>query len=56
MSTVRRSTLAPTASAGIARGREIAQIRSRDVAPTVARVLGLTMGAVEGRVLDQALG
>jgi predicted AlkP superfamily pyrophosphatase or phosphodiesterase len=44
------------AGAGIARGREIAQIRSRDVAPTVARVLGLTMGAVEGRVLDQALG
>jgi predicted AlkP superfamily pyrophosphatase or phosphodiesterase len=44
------------AGAGIARGREIPQIRSRDVAPTVARALGLTMGAVEGRVLDQALG
>ena len=42
--------------AGIARGREIAQIRSRDVAPTVARILGLTMGAVEGRIVDQALG
>ena len=44
------------AGAGIARGREIAQIRSRDVAPTVARLLGLTMADVEGRVLDEALG
>jgi len=43
------------AGAGIARGREIEQIRSRDVAPTVARVLGLAMGAVEGSVLEQAL-
>jgi predicted AlkP superfamily pyrophosphatase or phosphodiesterase len=41
--------------AGIARGREIAQIKSRDVAPTVARVLGVDMGAVEGSVLEQAL-
>jgi len=41
--------------AGIARGREMAQIRSRDVAPTVARVLGVDMGAVEGRALEQAL-
>ena len=43
------------AGAGIARGREIAQIKSRDVAPTVARVLGADMGAVEGSVLEQAL-
>jgi predicted AlkP superfamily pyrophosphatase or phosphodiesterase len=43
------------AGAGIARGREIEQIRSRDVAPTVARVLGVDMGAVEGSVLEQAL-
>ena len=41
--------------AGIARGREIAQIKSRDVAPTVARVLGVDMGAVEGSALEQAL-
>jgi hypothetical protein len=41
--------------AGIARGREIAQIKSRDVAPTVARVLGVDMGAVEGSVLEEAL-
>ena len=41
--------------AGIARGREIAQIKSRQVAPTVARVLGVDMGAVEGSVLKQAL-
>jgi predicted AlkP superfamily pyrophosphatase or phosphodiesterase len=40
------------AGAGIARGRELATIRSRDVAPTVARALGFTMEAVEGAVLD----
>jgi hypothetical protein len=44
-----------TAGAGIAHGREIAQIKSRDVAPTVARMLGVDMGAVEGSVLEQAL-
>jgi predicted AlkP superfamily pyrophosphatase or phosphodiesterase len=43
------------AGAGIARGRELPQIRSRDVAPTVAHVLGLAMGAVEGSVLEHAL-
>jgi len=43
------------AGARIARGREVGQVRSRDVAPTVARVLGLDMGAVEGRVLEQTL-
>jgi predicted AlkP superfamily pyrophosphatase or phosphodiesterase len=41
--------------AGIARGRELAQIKSRDVAPTVAQVLGVNMGAVEGTALEQAL-
>jgi predicted AlkP superfamily pyrophosphatase or phosphodiesterase len=41
--------------AGITRGREIAAIRSRDVAPTVARVLGLAMAAVEGRAIEPAL-
>jgi len=41
--------------AGIARGRALAPITSRDVAPTVAKMLGLGMEAVEGRVLDQAL-
>jgi len=46
--------LAP--GAGIARGRGIEQIRSRDVAPTVARVLGLALGAVEGNVVEEALG
>jgi predicted AlkP superfamily pyrophosphatase or phosphodiesterase len=43
------------AGAGIARGRALTQIRSRDVAPTVATLLGLAMGDVEGRVLEQAL-
>jgi len=41
--------------AGIARGRALAQVRSRDVAPTVAKMLGLGMENVEGRVLEQAL-
>jgi predicted AlkP superfamily pyrophosphatase or phosphodiesterase len=41
--------------AGIARGIELSSIRSRDVAPTVARTLGLTMPPVEGIALDQAL-
>jgi hypothetical protein len=31
-------------------------IRSRDVAPTVAHMLGLTLGSVEGVVLEHALG
>ena len=43
------------AGAGIARGRELRAIRSRDVAPTVARNLGLTLESVEGVVLEQAL-
>jgi len=43
------------AGAGIARGLEVGQIRSRDVAPTVARTLGLTMVSVEGAVLERAL-
>ncbi|HEV8615102.1 MAG TPA: ectonucleotide pyrophosphatase/phosphodiesterase [Methylomirabilota bacterium] len=41
--------------AGIARGREIDAMRSRDVAPTVARVLGIDMKPVEGTVLAAAL-
>ena len=43
------------AGAGIARGRLLTAIRSRDVAPTVAQALGLTLEPVEGVVLDQAL-
>jgi predicted AlkP superfamily pyrophosphatase or phosphodiesterase len=43
------------AGAGIARGRELPAIRSRDVAPTVARTLGLTLESVEGVVLERAL-
>ncbi len=37
--------------ARIARGREIAAIRSRDVAPTIAETLGLAFGPVEGTVI-----
>jgi predicted AlkP superfamily pyrophosphatase or phosphodiesterase len=43
------------AGAGIARGREIGRIQSRDLAPTVARMLGLDMGPMEGRVIEGAL-
>jgi len=41
--------------AGIARGRELPMIRSRDVAPTIAQVLELTMGEVEGVTVAAAL-
>ncbi|HEU5321517.1 MAG TPA: ectonucleotide pyrophosphatase/phosphodiesterase [Methylomirabilota bacterium] len=43
------------AGAGIRRGAELAGVRSRDVAPTVAHALGLTMDATEGAVLHRAL-
>jgi predicted AlkP superfamily pyrophosphatase or phosphodiesterase len=43
------------AGPGIARGRRLPPITSRDVAPTLARRLGLVMEGVEGRVLEEAL-
>ncbi|HXJ78304.1 MAG TPA: ectonucleotide pyrophosphatase/phosphodiesterase [Candidatus Methylomirabilis sp.] len=43
------------AGAGIARGLALPVIRSRDVAPTVAQTLGLTLESVEGAVLARAL-
>src|SRR5262245_22936560 len=43
------------AGAGIVEGRELPMIRSRDVAPTVAQALGLTLGSVEGKILGDAL-
>jgi hypothetical protein len=43
------------AGAGIGRDLALGGIRSRDVAPTVASVLGLRMDAVEGAVLDRML-
>src|SRR5881396_1232614 len=41
--------------AGIARGAKLGRIQSRDVAPTVATRLGITMPDVEGRVLSEIL-
>ena len=41
--------------AGIARGVELGAVRSRDVAPTVACALGLTMPSVEGVTLERVL-
>jgi len=41
--------------AGIARALELASVRSRDVAPTVARALGVEMPPVEGVTLERAL-
>ena len=41
--------------AGIRRGVPIGQIRSRDVAPTIAATLNLRMDAVEGAILTRAL-
>jgi predicted AlkP superfamily pyrophosphatase or phosphodiesterase len=43
------------AGPGIARGMTLASIKSRDVAPTVARVLGVAMDATDGRALDEIL-
>ena len=43
------------AGPGIARGRTLAAVRSRDVGPTVAHVLGLGMEATDGRVLTEIL-
>ena len=44
------------AGAGVRRGAELGPIVSRDVAPTLAHLLGATMDNVEGRRLDEALG
>jgi len=41
--------------AGIRRGAKVGRIQSRDVAPTVATLLGIAMPDVEGRVLTEAL-
>jgi predicted AlkP superfamily pyrophosphatase or phosphodiesterase len=43
------------AGSGIVRGRTLATVRSRDVGPTVACVLGLRMDATDGRVLEEIL-
>ena len=43
------------AGAGIARGRGLGAITSRDVAPTLSRLLDLAPVPTEGRVLDDAL-
>jgi predicted AlkP superfamily pyrophosphatase or phosphodiesterase len=43
------------AGAGIRRGVRLERVRSVDVAPTVARLLGLSMADVEGRPLQAAL-
>jgi hypothetical protein len=40
----------------VRRGAELGPIGSRDVAPTLAHLLGVTMDNVEGRRLDEALG
>jgi predicted AlkP superfamily pyrophosphatase or phosphodiesterase len=43
------------AGAGIARGGTLPTITSRQVAPTIARVLGIAMPGVEGQALEEAL-
>jgi hypothetical protein len=40
---------------GVRTGARIGHVRSLDIAPTVARLLGLEMKNVEGRVLTEAL-
>jgi predicted AlkP superfamily pyrophosphatase or phosphodiesterase len=44
------------AGPGIRRGLELPRITSRDVAPTLAQLLGIGMERVEGRVLTEILG
>ena len=44
------------AGPAIRRGVELARITSRDVAPTLAHVLGIGMERVEGRLLTEILG
>ena len=39
---------------GIAANKSLGQVRLLDVAPTVARILGVELGRVEGRVLTEA--
>lgn len=41
--------------AGVKKGGVIDEIKNLDVAPTIARLLGVTMPGVDGRVLDDAL-
>jgi predicted AlkP superfamily pyrophosphatase or phosphodiesterase len=43
------------AGPGVRRGLELGVIRSRDVAPTLASTLGLSMGSTEGRLLEEIL-
>jgi predicted AlkP superfamily pyrophosphatase or phosphodiesterase len=41
--------------AGVAIGRNLGRVRNLDVAPTIARLLGLSLPDVDGRVLREAL-
>jgi hypothetical protein len=41
--------------AHIRKGVTLPQISNRDLAPTIARILGLAMPDVEGRVLEEIL-
>jgi predicted AlkP superfamily pyrophosphatase or phosphodiesterase len=41
--------------AGIRRGVTLGEIQNTSVAPTIAKILGLTMNNVDGKVLDDAL-
>lgn len=41
--------------AGVKAGVSLGEVRSQDVAPTIARLLGLDLPGVSGRVLTEAL-
>lgn len=41
--------------AGIRPGQRVERVRNLDVAPTIARLLGLELGPVDGRVLEEIL-
>lgn len=42
--------------AGVRRGQEIGLVENIDVAPTIAKLLGVTLKSADGKPIDQALG
>ena len=41
--------------AGIAKGRQLGQVKNVDIAPTLARLLGVSLPTASGRVLTEAI-
>ena len=54
-SNVRMNAMFIAAGRGIIKGTKLETFQNTDVAPTIAKLLGLTMGAVDGKPLDAIL-